>query len=180
MVNFEIEPKSRADLRRIAAYLRELVGLSEEKYFPVIDMLDVLCEIDPQFSYEVVNDDELPKDIHADTDVLTRHIRIKESVYDGACNGKGRDRMTIAHEIGHYMTICICGFKFHRRFGKEKLPAYRDPEWQAKCFAGELLMKREHIEFLTVDEIMESCGVSRSAARFHYCLLHGVPYRRCA
>lgn len=70
--------------------------------FRLQKLLDVLAEVFEDFSYEIVEDDELPLGTHADTDVLTGHIRIKQSVYNNACNGNGRDRMTIAHEIGHF------------------------------------------------------------------------------
>ncbi len=75
---------------------------------PIVELLDILTEIFKDFSYEIVDDTELPLIMHADTDVRTGHIRIKESVYERACNGEGRDRMTIAHEIGHYFTLCFC------------------------------------------------------------------------
>lgn len=180
MTDFEVEPTSRCKLQRLTAYVREILHLENVVYFPIVEMLDILTIIDTEFSYEIVKDSILPSDIHADTDVQTRHIRIKESVYNGACEGNGRDRMTIAHEIGHYITLCVCGFKFHRRFSNEKLPAYRDPEWQAKCFAGELLMNLDHIKNMSVEEIMINCGVSEAAAIYHYNLLHRVHFKKCA
>ena len=102
MSNYMVEAKSRSDLRRLARLLREHLHLDEVLYFPIVELLDVLTELFDDFSYEIVEDSALPKKVHADTDIRTGHIRIKESVYEGACNGEGRDRMTIAHEIGHY------------------------------------------------------------------------------
>jgi Zn-dependent peptidase ImmA (M78 family) len=104
------------------------LGLTDELYFPIVELLDVMCELFPRFSYEIVDDSTFPSYVHADTDVMNHHIRIKESVYDGASNGNGRDRMTIAHEIGHYFTLCFCGFKFQRNFKKEDIPPYKSPE----------------------------------------------------
>ena len=54
-----------------------------------------MTDLFDDFNYEVVEDKVLSKKVHADTDIRTGHIRIKESVYEGACNGEGRDRMTI-------------------------------------------------------------------------------------
>ena len=102
MNNYMVEAKSRFDLRQLARLLREHLHLDEVLYFPIVELLDVLTELFDDFSYEIVEDSALPKKVHADTDIRTGHIRIKESVYEGACNGEGRDRMTIAHEIGHY------------------------------------------------------------------------------
>ena len=99
MVEYVVEPKSRNDLRMLARLLRYKLGLEDELYFPIVELLDVLCELFPKFSYEIVDDTLLPPNVHADTDVMHHHIRIKESVYEGAANGNGRDRMTIAHEI---------------------------------------------------------------------------------
>ena len=76
--------------------------------------------------------------------------------------------MTIAHEIGHFFTLCFCGFKFERNFSYKKVAAYRDPEWQAKCFAGELLIPAHLMKGYSVSEIVRECGVSYTAADFQY------------
>ena len=141
MSNYMVEAKSRSDLRRLARLLREHLHLDDVLYFPIVELLDVMAELFDDFSYEIVEDSALPQKVHADTDIRTGHIRIKESVYEGACNGEGRDRMTIAHEIGHYFTLCFCGFKLTRNFSDAKIITFRDPEWQAKCFAGELMIR---------------------------------------
>lgn len=172
MVEYVVEPKSRRDLRMLARLLRYKLGLEDEIYFPIVELLDVLCEMFPKFSYEIVEDSLLPRNVHADTDVMHHHIRIKESVYEGAVNGNGRDRMTIAHEIGHYFTLCFCGFRFQRNFKKEPVPTYKSPEWQAKCFAGELLVDYQLAKNMKPFEIMESCGVSIDAANYQYKKMH--------
>ena len=168
MTEYIVEPKSRQELRELTLILRKYLNLENEKYFPITELLDVLAEIFDNFSYEVVEDNELPPGTHADTNASTGHIRIKESVYEGACNGNGRDRMTIAHELGHYFTICFCGFKFERNFTNKKVAAYRDPEWQAKCFAGELLIPAHLMRGCSIEEIVEECGVSYDAAEVQY------------
>ena len=145
-----VEAKSRADLRKLARILRDHLHLSDVLYFPIVELLDVLTELFGDFNYEVVEDSAMPKKVHADTDIRTGHIRIKESVYEGACKGEGRDRMTIAHEIGHYFTLCFCGFRLERNFSGGKIPAFRDPEWQAKCFAGELMVPAHLVKGMNV------------------------------
>ena len=168
MTEYIVEPKSRQELRELTLILRKYLNLENEKYFPITELLDVLAEIFDNFSYEVVEDNELPPGTHADTNASTGHIRIKESVYEGACNGNGRDRMTIAHELGHYFTICFCGFKFERNFTNKKVAAYRDPEWQAKCFAGELLIPAHLMVGCSIEESVDKCGVSYDAAEIQY------------
>lgn len=168
MAGYIVEAKSRQDLRLLANTFREQMGLNNCLFFPIVEMLDILTVIFfPKFSYEIVEDSELPDGTHADTDVLSGHIRIKESVYNGACKGKGRDRMTIAHEIGHFLTLCFCGFKLRRNFTKTSYPAYCDPEWQAKCFAGELLAPKHLVKELSAKQIAKRCGVSLEAAKFN-------------
>ena len=172
MVEYVVEAKSRRQLRSLASILRKYLGLENELYFPIVELLDVMYEIFPRFSYEIVPDSTFPPNVHADTDVMNHHIRIKESVYNGAAEGNGRDRMTIAHEIGHYFTLCFCGFQFQRNFKKETVPAYRSPEWQAKCFAGELLIDFDLVYNMQPYEIVDKCGVSYEAAYYQYNQIH--------
>jgi Zn-dependent peptidase ImmA (M78 family) len=173
LTEYIVEPKSRQNLRDLALILRKFLNLENEKYFPITELLDVLAEIFDNFSYEIVEDNELSFGTHADTNTLAGHIRIRESVYEGACNGNGRDRMTIAHELGHYFTICFCGFKLERNFANKKVKTYSDPEWQAKCFAGELLVPAHLMKGCSVEEIVEECGVSYDAAEIQYKKING-------
>lgn len=168
MTGYIVEAKSRKDLRDLANTLRDKLGLTKKLYMPIVELLDILTEIFKDFSYEIVDDTELPLIMHADTDVRTGHIRIKESVYERACNGEGRDRMTIAHEIGHYFTLCFCGFRLRRNFTKQKVKNFEDPEWQAKCFAGEFMIPKHLVEEMTPSQISEVCGVSLDAAEYQY------------
>lgn len=163
-----VEAKSRTDLRNLAHDLRGRLHLDDVLYFPIVELLDVMTKLFEDFNYEIVDDVVLSEKVHADTDIRTGHIRIKESVYEGACNGEGRDRMTIAHEIGHYFTLCFCGFKLERNFDGGEIPTFRDPEWQAKCFAGELMVPAHLVKGMDEYEIANQCGVSYDAARMQY------------
>lgn len=168
MSNYMVEPKSRDDLRNLALQFRKLLHLEDELYFPIVELLDVMTEIFDNFNYEIVEDNVFSENVHADTDIKTGLIRIKESVYEGAYKGEGRDRMTIAHEIGHYFTICVCGFKLSRNFSGKRITAFRDPEWQAKCFAGELMVAAHLVKGMSEYEIAKRCGVSCDAAHVQY------------
>lgn len=168
MDSYKVEPKSRAEIRAYAHEFRKYLKLDKHLYFPIVELLDIMSDIFYGFSYEIVDDNELPLNVHADTDITKGHIRIKESVYDGACNGEGRDRMTIAHEIGHYFLIYYCGFRLERNFDGKELRSFEDLEWQAKCFAGELLIPAHLVGDLTPEEISEKCGVSFDAAKVQH------------
>jgi Zn-dependent peptidase ImmA (M78 family) len=65
---------------------------------------------------------------------------IRPEIYDRAVAGHGRDRMTLAHEVGHL--LLHTEVQLARRIGAGPIEAFRDPEWQAKAFAGELMVPR--------------------------------------
>jgi hypothetical protein len=135
-------PCSHRYLRGIALKFREDLGFRDVIWFPIVECLDLISTINLEFTYEIVEDEELPYGIHAVTDVVNKVIRIKQSVYDGACCGNKRDRMTIAHEIAHYLLFCVYGFEIKEAGMSQSVQSFRDPEWQAKCLAGEILVAR--------------------------------------
>lgn len=161
-----MESKSRRELRRLAKKVRVILGLEDTLYFPAEDVLEIIHKFDKDAHFEVVCADELEDGEHAVTDIVNKTIKIREDVYDGACSGNGRDRMTIAHEFAHFITLCVCGFRLARRFDDAKIPAYQDPEWQAKCLAGELMIDSDLVKGMSVDEVVSKCGVSEDAARY--------------
>ena len=57
-------------------------------------------------------------------------------------------------------------------YARGDIPTYRNPEWQANTFAAELMAPRHLIKNLTVEEIMEKCGMSRQAATIQYNYCH--------
>ena len=101
---------------------------------------------------------------HGLTDPKNGKIYIREDVYEGACNGVGRDRLTMAHELGHYLMHRDVATGLARVGDGEEIPTYCDPEWQANAFAGEFLMGSEVIKNMSVREVAERCGVSYQAA----------------
>lgn len=167
---FMAHPVSRINLRWIAEELKKELNISVSKpYVDVVMILERLNEIDSSFNYEVVNDERFDENVQAMTSIETRTIYIKLSVYEGACQGIGKDRMSIAHEIGHLLlhrdvaqTPVLYRYEGSTQYAELKL--YQKPEWQAECFAAELLMPYEQIKNMSVGEIMLSCGVSRTAA----------------
>ena len=170
MSGYCIEPKSRKDLREIALKIREAVGLRDCIFFPIVDFMEhMMPKMFSNYNFEIIEDTELPSNQDAVTVIENGFgtVKIKQSVYDGACDGNGQHRMTIAHEIvGHFIPMCVLGFEFCRSFGDEKIEAYRDPEWQAKCIAGELMMAYHLVKDFKPKQLMEMCGVSKSAALY--------------
>lgn len=166
---FEVKPESRKDLRALARDVRLLLGINPcQLYIDITRVLEKISELDPNFSFEIVDNDELKYDVQAQTDIVKDKILIKESVYMGAIRNVGRDRMTIAHELLHLILHQPSSLTLYRRNGE--IPIYKNPEWQAECFAGELLMPYERIKNMSESEIVDKCKVSQIAA--HYQLTH--------
>lgn len=165
MSKYSVEGKSRKELRKLAKVIRKILGIQDVLYFPAVKVLEILQEFDENASFEIVTADELQKGEHAVTDIVNKVIKIREDVYYGACDGNGRDRMTIVHEFAHFIMLCCLGFQLTRTFDEVDVPAYKDPEWQAKCLAGELMMDSDLICHLSASEIVKKCGVSVPAAK---------------
>lgn len=112
---------------------------------------NILPILIPDFQLEIVPREEMGNK-HGETYPSKNLIRIREDVYMNAVEGNGRDRLTIAHEIGHLLlhdddSIALC-----RLEPNEKLKPYEDPEWQADAFGGELLASSYLIRGLTSAE----------------------------
>lgn len=167
-MDYVAQPLKRLQLRDLAGQLRELLGLENALYFPVMPVLEhAMPLLFEGFYYEIVPVEDFPPEKHADTDVANRCIRIREDIYYRADKGEGRDRMTIVHEIAHYILLVVCGVKFNRAFGDEPVLTYMDPEWQAKALAGEIMCPVHLIRDLSADQVAEGCGVSYDAAQYN-------------
>jgi Zn-dependent peptidase ImmA (M78 family) len=164
---YRAEPLSRNDLRRYAFDIRKELKIENIFRFPVMNFLEFYPEIigEDDFYYAVVDENDLPPGVHADYSLEHNCIRIRQSVYDGACNGIGRDRMTVMHEMSHALLLKISGVKLQRNYS-ETLPTYCDPEWQAKCLAGEIMIPAHLVRGMKLDEVVQRCGVSYDAASY--------------
>lgn len=169
--NIASVPISRLQLRSLAANMRKAMGLENELYMPVPEILECLPFWFEKYGLyvEIVPFSEMDEEDHAYFDPVHMAIGIREDVYEGACTGNGRDRMTIIHELSHFILIALSGLKLSRRFGEVR--KFEDPEWQAKALAGEFMMPADKIASMSVDQIERECGVSHDAAQFHYDLM---------
>jgi Zn-dependent peptidase ImmA (M78 family) len=165
MAEYIAKPTSRMKIRNFANGIREYLEWYDEKYFPVVEFLElVIPQLEPDFSYEIVPVEEM-KHQYGLTYPDKKLICLREDVYEKAAEGTARDRFTIAHEIGHYFMHRPGELVLARNQNKEKIPAYQDPEWQANTFAGELLAPPQIITGLTAKEISLCCGVSLDVAK---------------
>lgn len=163
-MNVAAEGMSRTRIRKITEELRELIGCSEKPYFPIVEFIEwVLGDPGNEFDYEIVSPSEM-QDMYGSMNTGANVMRIREDVYEGAIQGTPRDRFTLCHELGHYL--------LHQpervSYARGEVPAYQNPEWQANTFAAELMAPYHLIKDMTVEEIMENCGMSRQAANIQY------------
>lgn len=159
-------PLSRRQLREIAAKVRKFAEISGP-YVDIVSLLELwLPKVAPNFELVIQPASVLGND-HGRTYPSQGRIEIREDVYIRANQGNGRDRMTLAHELGHLLLHDDVAHA--RSFQSHPPPAYRDPEWQAKCFAAELLIPLNHIGGCAGPaDIAKRFGVSMEAATYQW------------
>lgn len=160
---------SRNELRTIAKTLRDEWQLPSTGPLPVLEILERVPIILKNCSVEIVEDAELPPSVPAQCEMDAKGhftIKIKETIYDGACRNVGGYRMHIMHEICH-LVLYKLGFTpiFERRH-KDSIPVYCTVEWQVKALCGELMMPYEESKCMNAEEIATYYGVSRKAANY--------------
>lgn len=169
MQTITVPPLSRNAIRHFTNHLRDQLGLNNA-YIHLGELLEVLsCPLGsmkhPIVEIEIVEDQALPGK-YAAYYPQSNLLKIRESVYLGACAGNGRDRFTIAHELGHFFLHHNVPLDFAREDSPyQKVPAYRNPEWQANTFASEFLMPHDLIQGMSPKEVAQACGTSLEAAR---------------
>lgn len=159
----QVLPMSAGSLEAYAQNVRDALGF---RSLPRIDCEAVFDLILPQalpgFEYELRERSEmLNAEGYAAPD--ERRIILREDVFLGACEGRGRDRFTAAHEIGHVLLHSSDRLVHARSNGRP--PAYACPEWQANTFASELLIDRRQVPPGSTEAVlMEMFGVTAAAA----------------
>lgn len=167
-MDYATRPMKRIEARKIASVLRTLLGYDGEKPFDPLRELDRINSFIREIDYEVVEDDELPRNVHASCEIGpndTCLIKIKESIYEGARSGIGGYRMDITHEIAHALLYRL-GYRpiMSRGFENNTLNPCISAEWQAKAVAGEVMIPYEATKDMSINEIVWIYGVSFDAA----------------
>lgn len=169
-VVYQVPPMSRKQIRNVAKNIRkinkEMTG-QDAPFFPIVQFLDVtLTKHMETFSLEVMDEYEMG-DAHGMTYPDEHLIQVRSDVYERACRGQGRDRMTLAHELGHYVLHSNIGLARMAPAGSIK--AFRSSEWQATALAGELLVSCEHIlQCRNLNEVSLMFGVTMEAATLQW------------
>lgn len=157
-------PISRYELAALARSIRRATGFEHNLEFPIIEFIELIMpEIFTGYHF-IVGTKEDMGDIHGLSNRKEGFIMLREDIYEGARAGKGRDRLTSAHEVGHFI--------LHESpvFAKTKgiVKTFCQPEWQADAFGGELLVPGYLARGMSPVEISNKCLVSLDAARVQY------------
>lgn len=171
-MNIAAEPMSRRKIREMTRKLRELLGFDTQTFFPIVHFIEwILANPEDGVELEIVEPSEM-EDMYGVTNTGKNVMRIRSDVYERAVKGNPRDRFTLCHELGHYFLHQPDSMSYARG----EIPKYRQPEWQANTFAGELMAPYHLVNEMSIDEIMENCGMSRQAATIQYQQYH----KRCS
>lgn len=158
---YEVPPLGRKDIRRTADTIRRVFQIDETKPFPVMKFLEqVMPMLFDSFNYEVLSEKEMGE-AHGRSFPNNHVIHLREDVYDRACEGYGRDRLTVMHEISHQFLHEGVSVSLART---RSLPAFKDSEWQANALAGEILMPYRQIRAMSQELVVATYDVTPAAA----------------
>ena len=158
-------PASTKEIANYARELRKACGYEYKKQFPIMHFLElILPRMFPDLSLELLEVDEMPFK-EGETLPGSNTIRLRKDIYLAACDNDGRARFTVAHEIGHFLLHTPDSIVLCRMEKGQKLRAFEDPEWQANCFASELLSPVYLAKGMSKAAIMEQFLLSERAAK---------------
>ena len=160
MAGLYVKPLKLKEIRKICSRIRKLFGIPVDEPIDIVRLLEHKLHL-LGIEFEIVPESELEMR-HGESILGQKIIRIREDVYNRACAGHGRDRLTMAHELGHIILHQKEDIVLTRSEGT--IPPYMDPEWQANAFAGELLAPFQYIKHMDILDISTQYGVSIEAA----------------
>lgn len=161
---FQVPPLSIDKITASADLFRRSLGVTTDR-FPLVEVVEhAIPALWDDFTLEVREEAEMGS-AHGLTFPESAEIWLRADVYQGVLEEQGRDRFTLAHELGHLLLHNGIGMARSMKMPSELKP-YENSEWQANTFAGALLIpvavaQRLRSEF----ELADACGVSFDAAR---------------
>jgi Zn-dependent peptidase ImmA (M78 family) len=164
---FKAEPLSNAIICAITKDIRKALGIRSNSPINIVAVLEMaMPQLVDDFNYSIREEKDMSvKNVHAYTDHENNEIVIREDIYEFALEGRGRDRFTIAHEIGHFLLHNNKFMALRRTYSGEEVKTYEDPEWQADAFAGEFLCPAAATKGMNIERIAEKFGVSLDSAK---------------
>lgn len=153
-------PLSIDNIKNIAREVREYFHIFSSSYFPILDVLELL-DIKGYLNLVVLPNDDpsFSDDVVAYYDSSNNSIYISDDLYNNT-EYDYRSNFTLAHEFFHFIQYNHLNFTFEEVFDT---PPFKDPEWQANEFAGQLLIPDEALD-LPIEDIIETYKVSETCA----------------
>ena len=121
-------PLAVKDIEEIALRVRQEFNISEDTFFPIIDILEQLNN-EGKLNLEVCEDSFLV-DEYANYNPLTNTITVKESVYNESYSDIYRSNFTLAHEFFHYIQTQVLKFTFIEFQGVVSSPLPFSGRWR--------------------------------------------------
>ncbi len=166
---YEVPPCSRRDLVEHAHAIHKAIGYKGDGPFPILELVEKgFYYLYDDYVFEVVSEAEMGDDL-GKTWPNEHVIRVREDVYEAACEGQGFARMILGHESSHLLRHEGIPVSMACRKADKHLPAYKSSEWQANAMSGALLMPSCKIIEMSIDEIVEKYQVSTGAAEMQLC-----------
>ncbi|MDC7218602.1 MAG: ImmA/IrrE family metallo-endopeptidase [Spirochaetales bacterium] len=166
-IGYKVRRRFPSEIEEIVSNVRQIFGISNG-YFPIIKVFEILQDLG-KIDLRILPDSSLSS---LGETTLAKHgqlyiacIKLKNSVYEGACEGNGFHRFTCCHELGHAI-MHLSEMKLERSTShRENRNWLVDSEWQANQFASKLLMPKSMIfEDHSAKDIVNMFGVSYKAA----------------
>ena len=163
-MKYKVPAMSNSGIVKLTQDFRKSLGYKKDEPIDVLWVLEyAMREMFKRYNFDFVVKpiEEMSEHAYTDSD----KIYIREDIYDRAFNGEGRDRFTIAHEIGHYILHTGSEMvRFHRIYPGDNVKPYEDSEWQADSFAGEFLCPAQSIKGMDAQDVAAKYGISIKAA----------------
>ena len=161
--DMQVPPRSWDNINASAQSVRENFRLTDIPKLPIMELLEkVMWQSLNIVRLEVCTHAEMDGALGA-TSPTAEFIRLREDVYEGAWAGNGRDRFTVAHELGHW--DLHTNVLLHRVELGKVLKPYEASEPQANHYAACILMPEKFIRAGdSARELATRFGVSEQSA----------------
>ena len=104
MANVVAQCISRKQIRAFTKYVRELCGMTDRMYFPVVEFIEIILpNLIDDFTYEIVEHSEMP-DKEGETIPSLNTIKIREDVYEKATQGTAEQDLQFCTKLD----TCLC------------------------------------------------------------------------
>jgi len=161
---FRVSPQSKGKIKTIAQNARAALSiptgpLNAEQLLERLHIYGIVVDVFDKASAPV------PPEVEACWVPYSRTLFIRDTVYEGICNGEPRGRFTVAHELGHI--LLAHQVTVNRELSSSNMKTYENSEWQANTFASEFLMPEAEMfqkNLRTAQAVAENFKVSLQAA----------------